>query len=763
MELLYFSDISQLDYVLNTNSELLTHKRPITGDMVVSFELERLGIEFIDEWDFIEPTEIEENWNEAYALSTSWWEGLASTKYGAEALTKSVQQEMVYPFQTCLNARTVYGRLFQKFPIERIVGFFLPNVPIIRTGPAPTSRAVQSVSQAVLFYMSENRGIVIEKLSSSYPLSPGKKSGFGYGKPYISEVKHTETIESIEKQVVIVFKDGMRPDEFNHVMELLDNLPEAKPIVLSQSDIELGTRYLVSPSCVHSKLCSFWTKFIESNDHLRFQFDRIRSEMEQAANYGDVFAAFLDILTPSIIIFGHEAFAIERVLVGVSQMRGILTLGLLHGGVMAKAGIRGVSGISDQVLVWNNFDLDAISKYGTSMSNLVKVGSIQYEVSYLEYVKKMNLGPPICTKQAAKGKLGFDAKKSVIMLVTAEVNTGFAGALADPFKHRNALRELVLLVNARPDLQFVIKPHPSFDYYELYRRLVNAVRPNLRFLERATLEDVIAASDICLMINYCTTASLDDMLNQVPVVYLSNAVYSLNDWRDNLSATGIVRVDTFAELENVIDRLLINPLARQQTLFAADKQIREILGIEELPASTRFVNVIKSSLYGRQVELSQSLSSVKALSNFLQANDVNQTCRQISTISEMHSSETIMYVLAYLSGLNNLGYPSIIRLFELFSKVQTASNPITWRTGRWELMPAYIAGRLGCTESERIGVSTLAFIFLYLLHPQKFFQASRSVRLNLIRYLMKSLLGKRYFVVVQLVIAARNMKFNFSG
>jgi hypothetical protein len=246
-------------------------------------------------------------------------------------------------------------------------------------------------------------------------------------------------------------------------------------------------------------------------------------------------------------------------------------------------------------------------------------------------------------------------------------------------------------------------------------------------------------------------------------VYLSNAVYSLNDWRDNLSATGIVRVDTFAELENVIDRLLINPLARQQTLFAADKQIREILGIEELPASTRFVNVIKSSLYGRQVELSQSLSSVKALSNFLQANDVNQTCRQISTISEMHSSETIMYVLAYLSGLNNLGYPSIIRLFELFSKVQTASNPITWRTGRWELMPAYIAGRLGCTESERIGVSTLAFIFLYLLHPQKFFQASRSVRLNLIRYLMKSLLGKRYFVVVQLVIAARNMKFNFSG
>ena len=33
--------------------------RPITGDMVVAFELEKLGIDFIDEWDFLQPDEIE--------------------------------------------------------------------------------------------------------------------------------------------------------------------------------------------------------------------------------------------------------------------------------------------------------------------------------------------------------------------------------------------------------------------------------------------------------------------------------------------------------------------------------------------------------------------------------------------------------------------------------------------------------------------------------------------------------------------------------
>lgn len=195
MDLLYFSDVSQLDYVLDSNPELLHQMRPITGDMVVSFELERLIVDYIDEWSLIEPEEIEKNWNDAYALSTSWWdESLASTKYGIEALTDSAQQDMVYPFQACLNARTAYCRLFREFSIKKISGYFLPNVAIIRTGPAPTSRAVRSVSQAVLIFQAEKRDIPVEKLNSPYPLSLGKASSVGGGavidlatrKPYFS-------------------------------------------------------------------------------------------------------------------------------------------------------------------------------------------------------------------------------------------------------------------------------------------------------------------------------------------------------------------------------------------------------------------------------------------------------------------------------------------------------------------------------------------------------------------------------------------------
>jgi hypothetical protein len=170
MELLYFSDVSQLDCMLNSMPELLLNKIPTTGDMQVSYELERLGIEFIDEWDFIEQIEIEENWNKAYILSKKWCDN-TSLIMGHE-LNKYSATELIYPLQACLNARTIYGRLFKRYSIKKISGYFLLNKAVIRTGPAPTSRAVQSVTQAVLFYMADKGKVSIEKLTSSVPLPP---------------------------------------------------------------------------------------------------------------------------------------------------------------------------------------------------------------------------------------------------------------------------------------------------------------------------------------------------------------------------------------------------------------------------------------------------------------------------------------------------------------------------------------------------------------------------------------------------------------
>ena len=80
----------------------------MTGDMLVAFNLEKLGIQFIDEWDFIKPEELKNNWDLGHNLSKTWWLGKTGmTDHVGFSLWETAQQDMIYPFIACLNARTI--------------------------------------------------------------------------------------------------------------------------------------------------------------------------------------------------------------------------------------------------------------------------------------------------------------------------------------------------------------------------------------------------------------------------------------------------------------------------------------------------------------------------------------------------------------------------------------------------------------------------------------------------------------------------------
>ncbi len=773
MELLYFSDSSQLDYVLEVRPELLRSMRPITGDMVVSFELERLGIEFIDEWNLIEPEEIQNNWNDAYVLSKSWWdEGLANTLYGVEALTESAQQDMVYPFQACLNARTSYSRLFSLFSVEKIHGFFLPSVAVIRTGPAPTSRAVRSVSEAVLIFMAEKRGIPFEKLNSHFPLSLGKATDFGNSVTNKLKADITHALKNATEKTVLVFKDGLRASEFASIIEALGSLLDVKTVSISQQDLEIGAQFNSTRLDEQNRLDPFWRKFYEfsksyvgdfpeifANTHLHFQFERIKTEMEAAADCGDVFAALLDTLKPGLVIFGFESLTIERVLVGVAQIREVFVLSMLHGGVLPIMGIRGVAGRADKVMVWNNSHIQAISSYGIDHSRLKEIGCIQYENCYYKYIEKFRERSLPYINQKSKIRLGFDADKPLVMLVTAEITTGFAAAVANSRKHRDAIREFIALVDARQDLQFVIKPHPSFDYYELYRRLLAVCRTNLKFLENSTLTELIEVSDICLMINYCTTASLEAMLHHIPVVYLNNAVYPLSNWQDNLSETGIRRVDSMIEMEKEIDCLLTNPKAKQYALAEAHKQIKEILGVEGGRASDRFIEFVSSTLNEREMPNGQGFFSSQVGRSFLYPGEVTQSINLYTKLVKTHSSDILMYVFTYLAGVNSLGLYSIRRIYSMCYEDAKNAKLSTWSTARWELMPVYIKGSLSNSGYDHLSISKLLYLLPYLVHPHKLIKAEVSVRKNVLKYLLFCIFGHRIATIKQFTFTVRKIYF----
>jgi hypothetical protein len=161
--LIYLAEISDLEKIIANDLTLLKKKLPLTGDMTVSFKLESLGIEFIDEWNYILPEDMKKNLDEVHDIVNSWWdESFAETDYKNFPLTETAKIDLAYSLLAGLNARTVYGRLFNTYSVGQISGFFMPPKGVVRTGPG-----IISCSQAILFYMAEQRGIQLNKLSFS--------------------------------------------------------------------------------------------------------------------------------------------------------------------------------------------------------------------------------------------------------------------------------------------------------------------------------------------------------------------------------------------------------------------------------------------------------------------------------------------------------------------------------------------------------------------------------------------------------------------
>jgi len=751
------SEISHLDFVLAQKPEMLKSMRPITGDMVVAFELERLGIDFIDEWDFLQPDEIEKSKETAHVLSKTWWdENLASTSYEGFSLTHVAQQDLVYPFEACLNARVVYERIFKAHPISKVSGYFLPPVGVVRTGPAPTTRAVSSVAQAILFYIAERQGIPVDKLHSPLPLTAIVQGFRGYSVSGKNATKFAETSNMVGK-TILVYESGMPTSENVMLTRAINQMAGVRMISISHRLLNLSEQFKMSSPKAAGRFQFFWEKFLEftrvykgeypeifANPHLLFQFECIKSEMEMAAIYGDTFYTFLEVANPALVIFGHEAFTIERVLVCLAQSRKIPTIGMVHGGLGCRFGHQGIVGDADVITVWSDVDIEQLVSFGVNEARLHKIGGIRYAENYAQYIGKHDISSPE-PKRAAKARLGVNQTKPLIALLTAQINTGLVSALANPRLHREAIRGLLALIDARPDLQFIIKAHPSYDYFELYRRLLDAKRPNLMFFEQAKLDEVLEASDICLMINYCTTAALEAMLLKVPVIYLNNAVYPLKDWQDNLTEISANRVTTVVELERSIDKLLTSPAAKKIALDEADKQIIKTLDIQEISASNRMLELIKQLIDDQKAVKTNEVSIAQKMREMLALNDASVS-QQDAAITSRQSPENLMCILAHLAGVCNLELASLRRIYEIFGKQVKHESLKTWGTAKWSLLEIYLAGYFGETGNGRAHLASIKVFLPYVLNPHQYIAAPDHVRRYVGKFFILSFFGKKAFL-----------------
>lgn len=750
MELLYFSDSSQLDYVIAEKPELLKSMCPITSDMSVASELDRLGIDFIDEWKYLTSEDINENWEVAHRLAKGWCNDkkINSRNDGLD-FTEVVEQELIYPFEGCLNARTVYNNVFDNYQVTKISGFFLPPTAVIRTGPDPTSRAVSSVVQAVLFYIAEQRGISVEYYDSPYPMSITRTSQ--KHRRIIGEVKNDCTYTGDDnKKIVLIYESLMPKSEYNSILEILNKLADIKIVSISPLVLENGITFNQKISDRSDEAIKFSVSVIKndfyngyaeifSNEYLQFQFNSIVEEMVYAKNCGKVFELFLEILNPSLIIFGHEAFTVERYLVNMANKRGIQTIALVHGGLGFKIGSRGLIGDADKILVWSKKDVDWLTYYGANKSKIHKIGCLRYEKKYKDYLNRSSISFSK-KKDIAKEYLGLDQKKPLVVLITAAIHTGYAAIASDPNKHRDVMKNYLQYAQSRQDLQFIIKAHPSFDHYDFYRRILNNGYSNIKLVEKYSLDEILEASDVAVMINYVTSAAIEAMLHSIPIVYLNNAVYPIGERTDDgLYDTGIIRVSNIDELKVQIDNLINNPLIKASTLVEADKQLKMVLGINKISASDRVHDLIEQILEQQKNDQGRSYSGM-SICQLLNANNT-QSDRICTDFVRKHTAEYVMFACAYIAGYYNLGTSSVEEIYKLFHKNKSNVKSIINNELWWMIMEVYVDAHYTKYSHRKYIFINIRALFPYLLNPKRLFRTSTTFKRKVLKYFIIQLLA----------------------
>lgn len=752
MKLLYFTDISQLHYVLDKESNLLIDTKPFTIDLVVAFELKRLNIDFIDGWDYLTSQEIEVNYDNAHKLAFNWWNELKinDIHFKGFSLLDTVVQEFIYPFEASLNASVAFRKLFKEFQIEQILGFFLPQVGVIRTGPSPAHKVVGSVVQSILFYYAELNNIPIKSLEYHAIYSKlNLKRGFSLNRFKKKDLKKITTLDS---KTALFVTDIISGKEQAALKNVFSKLEDWKTVSINIYDISICP--FNEGNEIKRELEQGWHSVIRAighykgsypeifgNSHLIFQFKRIWDEINIAVDYGNFFSTFLDLVKPSVIVFGFDAFTTEVVLVEISKAKDISTISLLHGGIGHCKGMRGLVGRSEKILVWNENDIANLKFYGISETRLIKIGSIKYENQLLNYFKNFILINEV-DKIRVKKRYGIQSNGSIILFMTAAINVGFANPTAHPPKHIIDILELVEFIKIRSDLTFILKPHPGYDYHELYRRLVGFDIPNLFYIEDISIEEALIISDICVMLNYFTSAGLDAMLSKKPLIYFNNSVYPLPEWKENINKFNLNKVSSIGELETRIDKLILDPYNLYLSLNENDSNIRDILDVSSSESTKKFIEFIKKFNNKNKIKSNEFHKNIhivykKGKSSLV---DRNLIYKLLFEVQMDYDDNDIIRALSFYAGLNNLNIKSISNLVDYFYHNKMNHSSLTSKEIWWICIHSFIAGYNSNTFSGNIAGAFKLIGFL-LRRPNKLFSFTKIEIKNYFKCTLKMLLS----------------------
>lgn len=564
MILLLVNNIDQFDYYKGSiyfdNKSIV----PMTYDIGIIWALEHEKIYHINLWDLISPTDLHCNSISAFDLSRNWWVYFnLNLDFDVIKYLEASQQEFIYPFEAALNASFIFNALIEKVKFDSIIFFDLERIPILRTGPTPVMNLLASVSQSIFLYLCHKRNItyiIVDNWSIKSKIS-SNSSFFNFAKNVnnFSFTRNRTLSKNSFKGIYLI--DGSSKIEYNEIKRHNYKIEgECDLLILDENILDewfiCDSDYLTIACKLDGlktsiSLTNNATYFPEifSNEFFQYQFNGVIDEIKRSIRIAKSIVCILNVYDLSFVLLGTDTFTNARMISSYCKEISIPCLTLLHSGLCLNSSSKWILGKSEHVLTWNIYDELRLSLFGVAENRFSRIGSIRYENFELDTIEN---------------NLIFNPRN--VLILTSAINTDLSAINADAKKHLSAWKAFLRFVNQKKNLQFVIRSHPNYDNFSIYEYVKRLHIDNLSFDTKSQLQDTLSTVDICIMFNCLTTAALDAMILQKPVVFFNDAIFDFFEFGDVYPQNFCLRIYDFKSLEIELEKILEDTDYRAQLI-----------------------------------------------------------------------------------------------------------------------------------------------------------------------------------------------------
>jgi len=286
---------------------------------------------------------------------------------------------------------------------------------------------------------------------------------------------------------------------------------------------------------------------------------------------------------PSAVLVMEDASPTLRTVVSAFNQTGTPTFVMQHGTINRVPTYPGRDVTAAKMLVWGEMIKKWFTDFGVKEDRLVSAGNPRYEALTEKY-------EGFCRGSFIR-KLGLDPRRKTILFATQP----FAGntTASSPHEKTTLVKALFNAVNSLPDIQLIVKPHPTEDE-GFYGRILDEAGGSRIIVVSKSRDtfDLIAACDAVVTEN--STVGLEAMVLNKPLITMN--LTGRPDTVQYAERGAALGVYSDKEIVPTVKRVFEDEETRMQLNEGRSRFISDYLGGNDGKSAERIVEAIYKSI-----------------------------------------------------------------------------------------------------------------------------------------------------------------------